>query len=371
MRSAIHFALGAALAASLAFGNSAACAQGKKPAGAAYQVVRLQYPGSAQRTTWALELNDRGNAVGDYEDVDGNSYGYHYDFAANDFRSLGLGTKAHGVNQFNEIVGTDEIWNVGLYWGSPGAEPIPLFPLAGHTHSRAVALNNAGVIIGSSYIPEDPPVTPGFRAAVAWRVDSEGGVSGPVELPFLVGDIEGDANDLTEAASGVTIVTGTSGDLDSLPVSWSISVGGDGLIVTEPVMFIGAYTAAVPWSINNAGDAVGRAGFAPGGAGMPFLRRAGQAVLRLPLLSNAYSGSAAGINDAGRIVGGQGVTLPRSTLGGATRAVLWTSPTTVVDLNSLVSLEKSESLTWSLRINNRGDILAFINGNTPCLLIAR
>jgi hypothetical protein len=50
---------------------------------------------------------------------------------------------------------------------------------------------------------------------------------------------------------------------------------------------------------------------------------------------------------------------------------LWTSPTTAADLNSLVSLARGESLTWSMCINGPGEILATINGNSPCLLIPK
>jgi hypothetical protein len=363
-----------ALAVAIVAGNATAFAQGKKGGGGgggtpAYQVVRLAVPGALQRSTWAYDLNDRGNVVGEYDNNAGIPHGFHYERSTNSYRSLGIGATARGVNQFDEIAGNDEIENVGLYWSSPAAEPVPLPPLAGHTHSRASKLNNAGIIIGASFIPEDAPVTPGFHAAVAWRVDAQGVVSGPVELPYLAGDIVGAANDLTEAEDGVAIVVGTSGDTGSaLPVSWAVMVGEDGLAVIGPTQFVGNYFLAEPWTINSFGDTCGRAAFGNGAAGMPFVRRAGQPVAALPILPNAFSGSAVGINDAGLIVGGQGVTLKQ---GVGTRAVLWPSATTVVDLNSLVSLGKSESLTWSLRINSAGDILAIINGGFPCLLIRK
>jgi hypothetical protein len=363
-----------ALTAAMVLGNASIFAQGKKPGGGGgggtgYQVVRLAAPGSATRSTWAYDLNDRGNVVGDYDDNSGARPGFHYERSTNTYQSLGVGTTARGVNQLDEIVGTDEIASVGLYWSSPGADPVPLLPLTGHTHSRAVTLNNAGIVIGSSFIPEEAPITPGFHAAVAWYVNPQGVVSGPVELPYLAGDIAGAAHDLTDADAGVAVIVGTSGTTDSaLPVSWAVMVGEDGLAVIGPTQFAGNYVLAEPWSVNNSGDAVGRAAFAEGGAGLPFVRRAGQAVAALRILPNAFSGSAVGINDAGVIVGGQGVTLRQ---GVGTRAVLWSNATTVVDLNSLVSLGKSESLTWSLRINSAGDILAIINGGFPCLLIRR
>jgi hypothetical protein len=329
----------------------------------------LTFPGATQRPTRAFDLNDHGNVVGRYEDNSGAAHGFHYQRSTNTYRSLGIGTRANRVNQLDGIVGTDEIGNVGLYWSSPSAEPVPLLPLAGHTHSQAYALNNTGIIVGTSFIPEDAPVTPGFHAAVVWYVNPQGVVSEPVELPYLAGDIVGGAHDLTEEVAGVASVIGASGDTGSeLPVSWAVMVGEDGLAVAGPAQFNGAYFLAVPWSINSLGDAVGRAAFGEGAAGMPFLRRGGQGVAALPILPNAFSGSAVGINDAGAIVGGQGVTLKQ---GVGSRAVLWPSATAVVDLNSLVSLGKSESLTWALRINSAGDILAIINGGTSCLLVLK
>jgi hypothetical protein len=370
MRSASYLVLGAFAAASLFAASPEAVAQGKKASGPAYQVVRLAFPGAAERSTWAYDLNDRKSVVGEYNDSSGISHGFHYERTTNTYRSLGIGTRAQGINELDEIVGFDEVEQVGLFWPSPSAEPVPLLPLPGHTHSRAARLNNAGIVIGSSFIPEDAPVTPGFHAAAAWYVDPQGVVWGPVELPYLAGDLAGEPTDLTEAVGDEALVIGTSETADSaLPVSWAVTVGDGGLAVIGPATFDGDYAGASPWTVNNSGDAVGVAAFAEGAPGRPFLRRADQAVAPLPLLSNAFSGSATGINDAGVAVGGLFVTSRRGAV--ERRAVLWSSTTTVVDLNSLVSLGKSETLVWSLRVNNSRDILAIINGHTPCLLIAK
>lgn len=370
MRTVTRFAVGFVLAASLATANYAGSAQGKKTGTPTYQVVRLTFPGAAVGTTWAYDLNDRGIAVGEYEDTSGTLYGFHYQSSTDSYQSLGAGNIARGVNQLDEVVGTDTIAGVGLYWNSPDAEPVVLNPLPGHTHSQAVALNDSGIIIGSSYIPEDAPVTPGFRAIVVWYVNPQGAVHGPVVLPFLEGDIEGRPSDLTEAQNGVTTVVGSSESSDSpLPVTWMVMVVGDSPEVLGPVQFDGSYVQANAYGINNFGDAVGGAALGAGMPGMAFQRRAGQPVLPLPILPNAYSGIATDINDAGLMVGGQGITIKNH--GATTHGVYWRNSSTVADLNSLVSLGRTESFTWALRINGRGDILAIINGKTPCVMIAR
>ena len=341
-------------------------AQGK---GGGYSAVRLAFPGAATRSTTALKLNDRANVVGTYRDAGNLTCGFHYDQATGSYTSLGVLVSAEGINQQDAMVGYDEFVGRGLYWSSPTAVPIPLPPLPGHTHSRAHAINSAGIIVGASYIPEDPPTTPGYRAVVAWYVNATGSVLGPVELPFLTGDLVGRANDLTEAVAGVTSVVGASGLNDSLPVFWSVTVAESGLVVTGPALFGGNYFLAEARGVNNFGDAVGMVAWAADSAAAPFLRRAGQFMVPLPMLPKAVSGLATSINDAGRIVGFQSIF--QKGQGMQSRAVLWTNSTTVVDLNSQVSLGSSETLDYAIDINRRGDILARINGNTPCLLIAK
>ncbi len=113
---------------------------------------------------------------------------------------------------------------------------------------------------------------------------------------------------------------------------------------------------------------VGRAAFTEGGPGWSYLKLADASSL-VPLagVPKATYGMATGINDAGKIVGNQSYL----SHGEVRRAVLWTSPTTVVDLTTQVTLGRYETLTWVSLINNRGDILGSINGNLPCVLIAR
>ncbi len=116
---------------------SACWAQGK----GGYTVVRLAFPGSATASTDTHDLNDQGNVVGTYRDSGGVQFGFYYQRATNTYTSLGAGVTVRGINQSNEVVGTDENLNRGLYWSSPSdLAPTELPPLVGlgHTHSRAM-----------------------------------------------------------------------------------------------------------------------------------------------------------------------------------------------------------------------------------------
>ncbi len=360
----------------IAQGNGGGHGNGGGGGGSAnYSLVRLAYPGATR--TEALQLNDRANVAGTYRDADDVSHGFHYDFASGDYTSLGDLTSAQGINQQDAIVGQDELVGCGLYWDAPNAVPIVLPPLPPDTHSKAWRVNDARIIIGESY---NPSPTFGDKTLVAWyvRADGDDRVVGPVPLPFLVGDIEGRAADLTDEAAGVTLVVGTSSTVVGSdetfwqPVSWTVTRTDSVLTVTGPAVFAGSYFLGRTYGVNNFGDAVGNVVLQSGSPPNPFLRIAGQPLGSLPLLPRADNGRATSINDSGQIVGSQ-VAYPRGR-GAEFRALLWTNSTTVVDLNSQVKLDSGERLDTALDINHRtprGDILARNHAGTPCLLIAK
>ena len=363
MRSTIRIMMLAAFA-TLALGQTTAWAQKT-----GYTAFRLAVSGAV--STEVTDLNDSSNVVGNFYDANHFPTGFFYQHASKTYVTLGAGANALGMNQNNQIVGFDNVWNVGRYWDSPTAASIPLMPLPGHTHSKAHEINNTGIIIGTSYIPEDEPLTPGFRAAVVWCVNEQGVVTGPVPLPFPAGHLIGVPRQLTESLDGVTTIVGDTKESVSTPehaVQWSVGVDNAGVpyVVSGPIILSSAY--AYGSGINHAKDVVGAAVFAENSSQWPYLKRNGQSVTKLPGISKATYGLAFSINNAGQIVGYQGY-ISRGYI--TNRAVLWTSPTAVVDLNSMVKLGAGESLTRSWRINNRGDILAYTNTDVPCLLIAK
>jgi uncharacterized membrane protein len=204
-----------------------------------------------------------------------------------------------------------------------------------------------------------------------WRVNAAGVVSSPVHLPYPEGDLRGGPSDLTEQINGITHVIGATGDQADFPsnaVMWSVSVETQGqpALNSGPTILSSAYAAAN--GINASVDVVGEAVFDGGGMGWPFLKSANGQDTALAGLTKATFGSALDINDIDQIVG----TLSYISRGSFIhRAVLWTSPLMAVDLNGLVSLGRGEKLTSAGLINSRGDIVASINGSTPCLLLKR
>lgn len=357
-----------------AVGLLVTCVRAAPPSGSnsSYQIVRLTPPVANLASAIADDLNGSGNVVGDYRTADGATGAYFYRASSRQFTLLGPALQASGINAQDVIVGVDDVLHCGLYWSSPTATPTPLLPLAQHTHATARMINQARVVVGSSYIPEDTPEHPDYRAIVAWKVSSSGSVLGRVVLPFPDGDLRGTALDINEAVNGVTIVVGTTGDATTFPlhaVQWAVQEDefGQLTLLSGPTIIASNFSGAN--SLNDASTVVGSTVFSTGGSAWPFYKLSDGAVIALAGISKATHGSANGINNSGKIVGYQGY-ISRAQ-GAVQRAVLWNSPTSVVDLNTKVSLGSSESLRFATHVNDRGDILAVNNSGVPCLLIAK
>ncbi len=342
---------------------------------AAYDLFHLTPPGSVAGSVEALHCNDSANVVGWYNDANGLRNGFFYNHAARSYTSLGLLVEANDLTHANAIVGYDQLQGMGLYWSSPTASPISLPPLPIHTHSTARAINGGGIIVGVSFSvnPNADWIEPGTQALVAWHVSSVGIVTGPVQLPFLVGDWAGRVMDVSEFVDGVVSVVGSSGDTAAgpdavpLPVTWSLALTPTGIEVFGPTLVEGNYDVGDANGVNATGTIVGMAGLPTSQA---FVKAVGQPMQLLPMLTNAVSGHAQSINASGSSVGMQNVQ-PRRNSTVQRTAVLWPTAGSVVDLNTQVSLASGESLQQAFDINTRGDILARNNQSSPCLLIKK
>lgn len=333
--------------------------------GSNYAIVRLQPTADATEVT-AADVNNAANVVGTYSS-NSSRIAYFYQHSAlsgQEYTSLGSDFTPYGLNHHNAIVGQDEQLRLGTYWSSPSASPDLLPPLPGDDVSRGQDLNDAGVIVGFSRLDGVPGAS-----VVAWRVDATGVIRGPVLLPMPDGSVVGVVNGVSEELDGVSIVVGRTSSEPTRGVEWRVGIDGSG----SPTVLdsIELPLASEVAGVNRWGDLVGTANTSPG---LPFLKYAdddANTLTSLALISKATSGSAYGVNDSQHMVG-RNHYLSRGTP--VNRAVMWTNPQTVIDLNSRVSLGKSESLTGAYRINSSGDILVNlqVSGSSAgqCLLIA-
>ena len=347
-------------------------AQAKKPpnpggGGADYNLVVLAPSGQAT-SSFASDLDDLGNVVGNYSDSVNNRIGFYYDRAEDSYRLFGPGVEVFGLNNLGEMVGADDNTGEGLYWISAADEnPVTLSPLAGHQTSEARRVNDAGIIVGNSQ-----------GVAVAWKVNENGVVSAPIELPFLQGDAEGLARGVSERnVDGVSRIVGSSGvGLQERAVMWEVAVDADGAPFlhsgpTDLGSLEGGFSVAS--GVNLDGDIVGRSARESGY--WPFVKPAGQPMQPLPLTRKATHGVAVGINDLGQMVGRQLYTPPQDLP--VFKPVLWPDAGSMIDLSKKVALGRDEELEGAYAINNAGDILAYgyfpnlTSRDTGCLLIRK
>ncbi|MBL8820642.1 MAG: hypothetical protein JNL58_31760 [Planctomyces sp.] len=330
-----------------------------------YNLVRLQPAANVSGVT-AEDVNNSANVVGTYQSSSG-LVGYFYEHAAaagQKYKTLGSSLKPYGLNEFNEMVGSDEQLQLGVYWASPTSVPGWLPPLTGDAVSRGQDINNSGVVVGISRLTPTSALS-----VVAWRLGTAGQIQGPVMLPTPDGFGMAVVRGLSEEVEGITTVVGRSAIDPTRGVVWSVGADASG----NPVCLnaVELALASDVHGVNDFGDVAGATATTPA---KPFLKYAendpGQLTL-LSLISKATSGTAFDVNNQLQVAG-ENSYVSRGTF--ISRAVLWTNPQTAVDLNLFVTLGKSESLTRAYEINDRGDILVNLakNGSSvgPCLLIS-
>jgi len=315
--------------------------------GAAYDLVVLAPPDVQITGSNACDLDEAGNVVGYYLDSENERNGFYYDRAQDSYLVFGPGVEVFGMNNLGEIVGADSNTGEGLYWCAPDATPMTLNPLNGHLISTGFRINDAGIIVGRSQ-------GNGSSVAVAWRVNAEGMVSAPIELPFLEGDTRGSVSDLSEQGiDGISRIVGYSGavDLHEKAVMWEVAVDAGGLFLLSGPTDLGSLDGGLSaaYGVNSHGDIVGESGH------WPFVKPADQSMQPLAGLRKATDGLASGINDVGHMVGRQGYLFKGEAI---FKAVLWPGAGSVIDLSKNVALGRDEELESAHAINNAGDILA-------------
>jgi hypothetical protein len=309
------------------------------------------------------DLNDVGHAVGaEYfeEELPEGSFqtvrwALHLDMATWTYTRLQDCHTPAGVNNNNQIVGRRSS-GVPAFWQSPGHTPVDLPLLSGDTQGQALAINDEGIIVGSSRDDE------WSGTGVLWRVlfDDNGDVSfvdGPLPLTPLEGDAGAWGSDLNELIGGSFQVSGISRGEVGPPeaVVWTIGLNPDGTLAAPgPPVSLGTLGLSDP--SNSYGNAINVLGDACGSSdGMPYVAPAGQTAQPLQVTRTTYRGQARDINDVGEIVGYLTILLK----GGShitDDAYLWKDGD-VIDLETQIDRKSGWGTLWSANhINNAGVI---------------
>jgi hypothetical protein len=352
-----RFALGAVLLAPLAAAllwpvSSDSAFAGKKGGGgstAQYDLIVLAPPNVTVTWSSAAGVNDAGNVVGHYEDDAGGYFAYYYDRGQNSFQTLPGGTAALGVNNRGEIVGNNRDFGFALYWKTSQATPDILDSLTIAGAAAATGINDAGIAVGHS-------LDDSISSAVLWTVDALG-VSGPIELPPIAGDLHAIARQVSEFdQTGVARVIGYSGDdihgYDSgRAVLWILWIDDAGSLQSSGAIDLGALAGG-----NSTGDGVNLSADTCGTSEyhFPFLKRYGQPMQALAMPRKAISGGAYDLNDGATVVGR--VMFQAKSGSSDERAYLWSSGN-AIDLNAKVSLGTSQVLETATGISNQGCIV--------------
>lgn len=128
--------------------------------------------------------------------------------------STGTSVYASDVNRRGEIVGS--FWAAeagtefeGAYWSSPVAPLTDLDPLSGHVRSSAHAINDAGIIVGSSELAPGEGsavywtglapgandlghIAEGTTYSAAWAINEDGIIVGESDSDAVIWDLQGD-----------------------------------------------------------------------------------------------------------------------------------------------------------------------------------
>jgi hypothetical protein len=216
-----------------------------------------------------------------------------------------------------------------LLWVDPQEAPLVLPLPQGSISGAATAVNNAGIVVGAAALE-------GYstRKAIAWRVDANGGVEGPVEL--ATGAIA-TAQDINENGDAV-------GWVNDHAVRWTLNWDeGLALTATEELFDSSLVPFSHAQSINDVGDVSGRAQTDPEGFAEAFLLMSGQLTALMPLVDNrknaTFNEMATALNNATvdhgvQVVGSAYVYDRRSGTGQYSAVVLWEEDQTVTNLTA-------------------------------------